>query len=437
MPDLSDGQSVEIQGSAAKPYILKNVGGVFSCSCMSWRNQSLPIERRTCKHLRKYRGEGAEAERLGDLPTMKGGSTSHERPNVPALLLAQIWDGESDVAGWLMSEKLDGVRAYWTGQEFLSRQGNRFFAPAWFVAGLPTIALDGELWLERKAFQRTVSIVRRQDETPLWRQLRFVVFDAPASNEPFEQRLAVVRDALAERRPEFATALPHFVCRGREHLDCELDRIAALGGEGVMLREPGSRYEAGRSPTLLKIKRFHDAEARVIGHLPGAGRHTGRLGALDVALTDGTRFSVGTGLSDAERENPPPIGSTITFRYQELTDGGVPRFPSFIRVRTDREPSLPAISVASAPAAKSLNIKTPFAKEDSMQRRFEFIGGTSAKFWEISVVEGEVTVRYGRLGTDGQSQTKSFPDAAAATRHAEKLIKQKTAKGYTGTSLVG
>jgi DNA ligase-1 len=115
----------------------------------------------------------------------------------------------------------------------------------------------------------------------------------------------------------------------------ELDRIDSLGGEGLMLRQPGSRYEPGRSATLLKVKRFHDAEARVIDHQPGAGRHKGRQGALLVALPDGTQFSVGTGFTDAQRETSPAIGSTITFRYQELSDRGVPRFPSFVRVQLD------------------------------------------------------------------------------------------------------
>jgi DNA ligase-1 len=114
-----------------------------------------------------------------------------------------------------------------------------------------------------------------------------------------------------------------------------LDRITALGGEGLMLRQPGSQYETGRSATLLKVKRFQDADARVIEHLPGTGRHRGRLGALLVVLPDGTTFSVGTGFSDAERERPPAVGSLITFRYQELSDRGVPRFPSFVRNRSD------------------------------------------------------------------------------------------------------
>jgi DNA ligase-1 len=85
----------------------------------------------------------------------------------------------------------------------------------------------------------------------------------------------------------------------------------------------------------LKVKTFHDADAKVIGHEPGKGKHKGRLGALFVQLPNGTKFSVGTGFSDAERSAPPPVGSTITFRYQELSEAGVPRFPSYVRLRKD------------------------------------------------------------------------------------------------------
>jgi DNA ligase-1 len=126
------------------------------------------------------------------------------------------------------------------------------------------------------------------------------------------------------------------VCGDIACLRSELARVEALGGEGLMLRQPGSKYVAGRSSTLLKVKSFHDAEAVVIGHQPGAGKHKGRLGALLVRLADGTEFAVGTGFSDKERSAPPAVGATITFRYQELSDGGVPRFPSYLRVRETR-----------------------------------------------------------------------------------------------------
>lgn len=331
--DLKDGQSCEMSGSGIKPYVLKNTGGVYSCSCPAWRNQSVAIEKRTCKHLRKLRGEKEEQKRVGNtLPRqlLPAGNPDKEGP---PLLLAHNWDNSLDIAGWWMSEKLDGVRAYWDGERFLSRQGNEFFAPDWFTEGLPRMVLDGELWMGRKQFQKTVSIVRRQDRSDAWRKLRYMVFDAPKAAEGFEGRIQVLQKALANKPSKFAEALAHGVCRDAKHLLKELKRIDRLGGEGLMLRKPSSRYEAGRSTTLLKVKTFHDAEAVVIGHEAGRGKHKGRLGALRMQLPDGTEFSLGTGFSDKERQDPPPIGTSVTFRYQELSDGGVPRFPSFLGVR--------------------------------------------------------------------------------------------------------
>jgi DNA ligase-1 len=337
MGDLADGESVEMKGSAAKPYELKNTGGVYSCSCPAWRNQSVAIERRTCKHLRKLRGAAEEDARCGKAESRKTPAEDGdgEEGEGPPLLLAQVWDTSTDLTGWWMSEKLDGVRAYWQNGQFLSRLGNRYFAPDWFIQGLPDVPLDGELWGGRKKFQRTVSIVRRQDKSDQWKELSFVVFDAPTIDAPFEERVAFCQRHLSGGRAPYARHHDHIQCRGTEHLKAELTRVEALGGEGLMLRQPASRYEVGRSSTLLKVKSFHDAEARVIDHLDGEGRHKGRLGALLVELPNGTPFSVGTGFSDAERRNPPPRGSIITFRYQELSDGGVPRFPSYVGIRGD------------------------------------------------------------------------------------------------------
>ncbi len=430
MPDLQDGESAEVQGSARLPYILKNVGGVYSCTCPAWRNQSLGIEQRTCKHLRHLRGEDAERERLGHAAPLPTDPVSAKpKPAVPALLLAETWDGEKDVTGWFLSEKLDGVRAYWDGRQFISRQGNLYHAPAWFTADLPNTPLDGELWLVRKAFQRTVSIVRRQDGSDHWKNIRYVVFDAPAYDGPFELRIKHCQNQFRRHPAPFATVLPQFECRGFDHVQLQLEYVLQQGGEGLMLRQPGSRYEAGRSATLLKAKQFYDAEARVVEHLPGAGRHKGRLGALAVVLPDGIQFSVGSGFSDAQRERPPAVGSLITFRYQELTDRGVPRFPTFLRVRNDVEP-------AASPATIYKANSNPTGKDESMTRRFEFVGGTSAKFWQVSVCGADVTVCYGRIGTQGQTQTKSLASDAAAERHAEKLIAEKTGKGYQETAAI-
>jgi len=430
MPDLQDGESTEIKGSARQPYILKNTGGVYSCTCPAWRNQSIGIERRTCKHLRHYRGEQAEQERIGSALPARPVSAPDGEAKAPPLLLAHTWTNDVDLSGWWMSEKLDGVRAYWDGTQFLSRQGNLFHAPDWFVEMLPSEPLDGELWLDRKAFQRTVSIVRRQDKSEHWKELSFLVFDAPSQSGSFEDRLAYVRDCVTRCSSKHVQLLGHQQCHGVDHLREELTRVESLGGEGLMLRQPGSLYEVGRSSTLLKVKTFHDAEATVVEHLPGAGRHAGRLGALLVQLPDGTQFSVGTGFSDAARENPPAVGCTITFRYQELTDRGVPRFPSFVRVRSDS--AAVATVIQSKTTAGDTSLLTGLSKtgNTNMTRRFEFNEGSSAKFWEITTSDTSVTVRYGRIGTSGQEQTKTFPDQAAADKHANKLISEKTGKGY-------
>ncbi len=427
MPDLQDGESVEIQGSAKSPYIVKNTGGVYSCTCPAWRNQSLAIEQRTCKHIRKLRGEDAEQERIGSaLPLEK---LSKEKAAGPPLLLAHVWENDLDLSDWWMSEKLDGVRAYWDGKRFLSRQGNEFHAPDWFVKSLPETPLDGELWLDRKAFQRTVSIVRRQDKSDHWKEIRYVVFDAPGVNEPFESRLDFVADCVKRLCSPYVSSLDHIRCRGVDHLREELAKIEQLGGEGLMLRQPASLYESGRSTTLLKVKSFCDEDAVVVDYVQGKGRHKGRVGALVVQLPEGTTFSVGTGLTDKQRENPPQLGSTITFRYQELSDGGVPRFPSFVRLREVVSPAKSKSETTKKAKAKTAP-ETALAEEAAEVRYFEYQEGTSSKFWEIRISGTLVTTRHGKIGSKGQETVKSFDDAGAAQTFMAKQIAQKTAKGY-------
>jgi DNA ligase 1 len=434
MADLADGESCEMKGSAAKPYVIKNTGGVYSCSCPAWRNQSVAIESRTCKHIRKLHGDAAETERVGNaLPAQ---AKAHATSGKPPLLLAHAWDNAADLSDWWISEKLDGVRAYWTGKQFLSRDGNPYHAPDWFVEKLPDIPLDGELWIDRGKFQQTVSVVRRQDKSDHWKTVRYVVFDAPAQQDPFEERMTFLKDVLSSLTCQHTTLLDQERCTGEQHLRKKLAEIEALGGEGLMLRQPASLYEVGRSSTLLKVKTFFDAEAVVIDHTAGKGKHKGRLGALVVQLEDGTEFNVGTGFSDAQRDSPPAIGSVITFRYQELTDGGVPRFPSFLRVAGGGK-----ATSAKAKTSKPVSPVKPTAKHEQpkIARKtvcavtmayYEFSDGKSEKFWEIGRDGCDVTVRYGRIGTTGQIQVKTFASEEAAQKQQDKLIEQKTAKGY-------
>jgi DNA ligase-1 len=52
-----------------------------------------------------------------------------------------------------------------------------------------------------------------------------------------------------------------------------------------------------------------------------------------VELPDGQRFALGSGLTDAEREKPPPVGAWVSYRYRDRTPSGLPRFATFWRVR--------------------------------------------------------------------------------------------------------
>lgn len=456
MSDLDDGDVVLVQGSAKEPYELKNTGGVFSCTCPAWRNAGGPIDARTCKHLRGLRGDDAEAERLGvDVSALGGkvkrisgtkraasatgestseGDDEDSATEGPPLLLAHKWENDVALHGWWMSEKLDGVRAYWDGTKFQSRLGNTFLAPAWFTAGLPTHPLDGELWVGRGEFQTCVSIVRRQDAGPQWKQVQYLVFDAPHLDRPFEERLAYLATLWKDGHP-YARPHAHERCDSVEQLRAELARVEALGGEGLMLRKPGSKYEVGRSTTLLKVKTFHDAEGRVVGYEAGRGKHKGRTGAIELEAADGTRFTVGTGLSDAERKDPPPIGAIVTYRYQELTRDGVPRFPSYVGVAIDK--AAPTVAArpktASATVSRKVNAaaNTPTtAAAELGAQRFVATEDGAAKFWEIAVDGAAHTVRFGKLGTPGQTRTKTFASEAAARADAEKLIGEKTRKGY-------
>ncbi len=235
------------------------------------------------------------------------------------------------IEGWWLSEKLDGVRGYWTGKRMLSRGGHEIILPAWFRDQLPDFALDGELWTERGDFSRLSGIVRRKVPGEEWRAVSYNIFEVPGAPGTFIERIRYARDWLEVHPAANIRVIEQQPCRGREHLQAELERIEALGGEGLMLRRPGQPYGPG-SGELLRVKRFYEQAGVVIGHKSGEGRHAGRMGSLQVELENGVRFYIGTGFSDAERDQPPPVGSRIRFSYKELNQSGIPRHASFVEV---------------------------------------------------------------------------------------------------------
>ncbi len=250
------------------------------------------------------------------------------------VMLATPWTQGADPSGYWISEKLDGVRALWDGQLLRFRSGRALAAPSWFIAALPPVALDGELWLGRGTFDRLSATVRQ--EAPLeaaWRQVMYQVFDLPGQGGTFSERLLKMKDVLALRPAPFVQALTQFRVANKAALAQQLLQVVQGGGEGLMLHQVDAVWQAGRSHSLHKLKLVQDEDARVIGYVPGKGRLIGRVGALWVEMPNGQRFALGSGLSDAQREKPPVVGAWVTYRFRDRTPSGLPRFASFLRER--------------------------------------------------------------------------------------------------------
>lgn len=334
---LEEGVQVSLTGG----YRLKKLGSDYTCTCIGWKIQKNATNKRTCKHLREYLGDNFEKARIGQLPVEK------RKPVEPSqrfqhitisLLLAHKYEAKncSDPVGWWISEKLDGVRAFWNGKCFYSRLGNPFYAPKWFTKDLPKdFHLDGELFGGRKKFQQTIKIVKNA-ECADWNKIKYCVFDSPnMGKDTFEKRTKTVKDWFDTNKPQYAEFVDQYKCTSKQQLEDDLKKMIKLGGEGLMIRQPGSVYERCRSKTLLKLKKFYDAEAVVIGYDPGKGRFTGAVGALRCKMECGKVFKVGSGLTDKDHRKPPKIGSIITYKFQEYTNSGSPRFPTYLGVRID------------------------------------------------------------------------------------------------------
>ncbi len=259
--------------------------------------------------------------------------------NAPHLMLANTWRVDMPLDQYWVSEKLDGVRAYWDGSQLRSRGGYPIQAPEWFTADFPEQPLDGELWLGRGRFNEISAIIRSDNiADPRWDEVHYMVFDLPTQQHKgvpatFEQRRLALQLLLGQRHIRWLEAVQYYRLADEKALQHELAQVVGKGGEGLMLNRAQGLYRAARSDDILKLKPSYDAEALVLGHLDGRGKYTGMVGALLVRNTEGVQFKVGSGLKDSDRREPPPIGSTITYGYSGKTHTGKPRFPRYLRLR--------------------------------------------------------------------------------------------------------
>lgn len=256
----------------------------------------------------------------------------------PQVQLAHVYDEtkHEDIRQYLVSEKFDGVRAIWTGKQFVTRNGNPINSPKWFTASLPDVWLDGELWTKRGQFSVLSGIVRTKvPNDKQWQTITYQVFDMPDTSTPFHRRYQNYLSLITQLNSPHIKAVKQYQFGDNQQLSDYFNKVTKQGGEGVMLHLAEAKHTTGRSGALLKLKPYLDAEAYVIEHLPGKGKYAGMLGALKVRTEQGVTFSIGTGFSDEERKHPPAIGSRVTYRYHGYTKNGFPRFASFLRVRPE------------------------------------------------------------------------------------------------------
>lgn len=254
--------------------------------------------------------------------------------HAPDILLADFYKTGINPSAYLVSEKLDGVRAIWNGQTFTTRGGKTIAAPAWFTAKLPKVALDGELWMARGQFDEVSAAIRRNQPIDAeWQQITYQIYELPKAQGDFSARFAIMTRLVQNTKSPYLKVVPQFKVSTEAQLMATLDEVVAGGGEGLMLHRADSLWHTGRSAALLKLKKIQDAEAKVVGYTAGKGKYEGQVGALILALPDGRTFKVGSGLTDILRKNPPPLNTLITYRYRDMTKKGLPRFATFLRVR--------------------------------------------------------------------------------------------------------
>ncbi len=243
-------------------------------------------------------------------------------------------DTSQNKAYWI-SEKYDGIRAIWTGKKLLTRNGNPIDAPGWFTESLPDFPMDGEIWAGYGHFNQIQSLIHRQEQDEsVWRSVQYRVFDRPVRELTFEQRyLSLLEWFETHSPPEHIQLVRHYLVRDKAGLNRKLQEVLGKGGEGLVLRDPERRYVDGRDEGMLKLKPYQDDEAVIIGYREGKGKYSGMVGALIVKDKNNKIFAIGSGLDDLLRSHPPKIGERITFRYQGLTNSGIPRFARFMRVR--------------------------------------------------------------------------------------------------------
>lgn len=248
---------------------------------------------------------------------------------------ARSYTGTEDIKGWVMSEKLDGIRGYWNGSRLLTRKGLPLHPPPWFIKNFPAFELDGELWSKQGDFEFIQSVVLDAEPGPGWEKIKYHIFEVPNQNGTFFHRLARAKEWFKSHPTPHVRVIRQTLIQDKSDLDRFFLEVQSRGGEGVIVKDPNMPYHTGRSAHVLKVKKARDMEGLIIGINKGKGKYKNAMGSLTLKLENGIIFKLGTGFTDRVRNNPPAVGTTVTFKYHGFSKNRVPKFASFLRVRAD------------------------------------------------------------------------------------------------------
>lgn len=239
---------------------------------------------------------------------------------------------DQNVTGWIMSEKLDGIRGYYDGKNLYTKNGKKINTPKWFLKEFPTFELDGELWKDRDSFEEIQSIIMDDIPSDSWKSITYYVFELPNQKGDYYKRIKVLKDYISKHPNAPIKIVPQYKVISKDALTKFYNDIIEKKGEGVIVKDPNKLYHTGRSTSIYKIKPSFDMEGIVVNR---NFNKDGSFKSLVVKLDNNITFNLGNGFSDKQRQNPPKIDDKVTFKYYGFTKNGKPKFASFLRIRKD------------------------------------------------------------------------------------------------------
>jgi len=226
-----------------------------------------------------------------------------------------------DPTGWWISEKLDGVRAYWNGKKMYFKDGTEMHPPPGFVVDFPPVPLDGELWAGRQNFYEVAKAVK-STEVEAWRDVKYLVFDTTQSQMKYEERMEFINKYIPANHSNISQ-IDIWRCKSNDDLMYVLAQVEQNGGEGIILRKPQSYYYEQMS--FFKLERYDDDDAMVVENLNDSK-------AMKCRLSNGKEFVLPTPTIDPL----PAPESIITFRYLAMSkQDNIPTCTSLLRIRPE------------------------------------------------------------------------------------------------------